>query len=500
MPPILVGALCQFRRLEFSKRLRICLAFSAIVSLFSLYFVHANIPPQHFDGSSRLGTNQENVPHVADPALSNFWVKLESHLEQAKPECSKIKANRFCSLDGQFNPLPIDISFGACNPIDLIFQPGQHDHPRPDHIKMDEKNFACMQKSHDTMVASARSLAPTLPYQNGTSGIVMMGGGQFNFLVLLSLRMLRRSGSKLPVQVFLANAGEYDDVMCNEHFPALNASCQILTTTLSATPNAAKISQYQYKAFAILFSSFENVFFLDADAFVAFNPDPIFTSTPFTTKGLVTWPDLWAETSSPLFFKMANIPVTPVSRYSSDSGVLLYSKRKHAASLILATYYNYYGPNFYYPLLSQGAHGQGDKETYLHAALALGLDAWHVKTPLWQIGTWNKRKFSRIGMGQHWPHDDYAISAGANKRVRPFVLHINNPFKMVPSKMFGFWTPTRKSGKRVRIMGTKASMKEWFGYDVEAVAWGEMKKLACELGMECSKVTEYYDSVFQHAA
>jgi Mannosyltransferase putative len=48
-------------------------------------------------------------------------------------------------------------------------------------------------------------------------------------------------------------------------------------------------------------------------------------------------------------------------RSSTESGEIMYSKPKHELSLLLATYYNYYGPDFYYPLQSQGAPGEGDR-------------------------------------------------------------------------------------------------------------------------------------------
>ncbi|KAK7679537.1 Golgi alpha-1,2- mannosyltransferase [Cerrena zonata] len=42
-------------------------------------------------------------------------------------------------------------------------------------------------------------------------------------------------------------------------------------------------------------------------------------------------------------------------------------------------YYNYYGPDYYYPLLSQGAAGEGDKETFIAAAHKLKLPYYQVK-------------------------------------------------------------------------------------------------------------------------
>jgi alpha 1,2-mannosyltransferase len=495
------------RKIQCSKRLWTCLVFGALCSLLALDFLHL-LPRSHFQGlhGSTPGKPGKVIPSISHSGnrtqIADFWVSLESYLREAKPQCSGIKVNRFCSVDGQLHPQWFEsLVFGACNIDDMTYRPGEHEKPRADHINLDQQKFDCFKSSHERMVSAARNLAPFLPYDNGTSGVVMVGGGKYNFPALLSIRMLRHSGSNLPVELFIVSPDEYDKDICEKHLPALNAKCRLLSDTFAATPDASEISQYQFKIFAILFSSFENVFFLDADAFVAFNPDEMLTSEPFTTSGLITWPDLWAESSSPLFFQMVGLPVPPIQRYASDSGTIVYSKSKHAASMILATYYNYYGPKYYYPLLSQGAHGQGDKETYLHAAIALGMDYWDVKTPLWEIGQWiEHRNFRRVGMGQHYPEDDYSLSPADMKhnrrQTRPFVLHINNPWKVHPEKILGWKGPTWHKGKRIRILGTEQDMLDSFGYDIEEMMWNQVKLLACQLDIGCEKATTYYKDVF----
>lgn len=44
-------------------------------------------------------------------------------------------------------------------------------------------------------------------------------------------------------------------------------------------------------------------------------------------------------------------------------------------------YYQLYGPSIYYPLLSQGTLGQGEKETYVAAAMALNMSFYQIHTP-----------------------------------------------------------------------------------------------------------------------
>lgn len=53
-------------------------------------------------------------------------------------------------------------------------------------------------------------------------------------------------------------------------------------------------------------------------------------------------------------FDIANIPMPPMdhSQVTSGAGSMLYSKLTHTFSLLIATYYNFYGPDFYYKLHS----------------------------------------------------------------------------------------------------------------------------------------------------
>jgi len=136
-----------------------------------------------------------------------------------------------------------------------------------------------------------------------------------------------------------------------------------------------KFKEYQWKAVSIVASTFQNVLFLDADCFPVRNPDRIIApgSEPFASTGLVTWPDFWTSRVSPLFYRIAGDIEVPslTSRPSSESGMLVYDKARHADTLLLAAYYSYNGPKHYYPMLVQHGAGEGDRDTFLQAALVL---------------------------------------------------------------------------------------------------------------------------------
>lgn len=227
-------------------------------------------------------------------------------------------------------------------------------------------------------------------------------------MTLLSVRALRAEGCELPVEILIPTMEEYELELCSRIFPAMNARCiylpmQFKGEQLSATK--LEFSGYQYKCLAILLSSFENVLLLDSDNVAAYAPDHLFKHEPFLSKGLIVWPDFWKRSTSPDYFKIANIQLSQSELYpkydekygeyrpqeyelpldldkiplhdrvgampdpSSESGQLMISKRTHMKQLLLALYYNYYGPTHYYPLFSQGAAGEGDKETFLAATI-----------------------------------------------------------------------------------------------------------------------------------
>lgn len=407
------------------------------------------------------------------------------------------------------------------------------DRPRPDLLLMPHSYVDVMRKAHQGFVsdiqfmhqASEESL--NLPYKAGTRGIVSTAGGSYLAVFVISLRMLRRTGSILPVEVFLANLDEYETHICNVVLPTLNAKCLVLSQILDAVPATVEISRYQYKILSILFSSFEDVLFLDSDAFPVRDPDVLFDSEPFNATGLVLWPDFWYPSESPAYFTISAQPVPSLQeRQSTESGEILYSKAKRELSLLLATYYNIYGPTHYYPLQSQGAPGEGDKETYGWAAEALGMTAYHVKQPVRALGVFNRESgsFEGSAMVQYDPRDDYIWTTQKNKSVpfgrakytnsdptaapadpTPFFVHANFP-KFNPATIWVDPGPTHHPDGRFRRVWEDDDTVKGFGFDVEKRFWEEIKWTSCELetkfdswrgiGGICNVATTYWNDVF----
>lgn len=370
-------------------------------------------------------------------------------------------------------------------------------------------------------------------------GIVYLGGGQYNQLVMLSLKLLRKHGSQLPVEVIIPKRSDFDIDFCNRVLPNMNGNCKIMSDYLPDRIMSS-IGGFQYKTVALLISSFENVLYLDADNLPIKNVDLLFTNKPFIDQHLVLWPDLWRRSTSPNFYDISQIPTDSTKRIrnsyflgdsrgtgrdilyhdsegtipeaSSETGQILINKKVHFKTLILSMYYNYYGPNFYYPLLSQGAAGEGDKETFIAAAHKFGLPYYQVQEFNREFGPIDPEtnKHNYFGMGQYDPILDFIQASQHEKYLNPveptygksssdtmttnyeyhlfrssslMFLHANWPKYYIRDLLLGNANgrgPKDEKGERRRLY-TSNLMEELNGYDFELDIMDELKWCFCNL-------------------
>src|SRR5271170_1161096 len=247
------------------------------------------------------------------------------------------------SMFRQYEPVPTNINVTHPAKTSAELQNGLEE-----LVYIGYEDVQDMRRTHQRLLESL----PKHPPLVFGRGIVMVGGGKFLRIALHSLRMLRRSGTTLPVELWMSDKNEYSEEFCVE-VSTLNVRCRIVAEYLGEEV----VERYQLKSFAIFLSSFEEVLFLDAGNFPVTSVDEVFTSA-----GVTIWPDYWASTTSPLLFDIVDSPQTFFR--TCATGQLLWNKRTHFRALELALYYNFYGPNYFYPLLTLGGPGQGDKETF----------------------------------------------------------------------------------------------------------------------------------------
>lgn len=385
------------------------------------------------------------------------------------------------------------------------------------YLVVSDSEVADLKSKHEKFLNDLPRELPSGIYNEGTSGIVYVGGNQYTWLALMSIMNLRHIGSTLPIEVLIPKFEEYELNICSEIFPKYNAKCIYLPKLVGEeVSNTHEFKGYQYKSLALALSSFENVLLLDADNTPVVKPEIFFGSNPFLETGLVLWPDFWKRSTHPKFYNIINFkidsskrrdrgyveygekvkPVAPegvvllhqldhtLPDPSTESGQLLISKRKHIQTILLVLYYNTYGPKYYYPLLSQGAAGEGDKETFIAAAHALRRNYYPVRKHVTALGRFRHGEFFGSAMGQYNPIEDYNLfekyrgkDVQVDEKPSYAFIHANFP-KLDPWSMHADDIIIEKAtNKRNRLFG-EAFIDE-IGYDFELETWRNMEKLLC---------------------
>ena len=278
----------------------------------------------------------------------------------------------------------------------------------------------------------------------GSKGYVFVGGGQYSWLAYLTIKQLRAVGSILPVEVFIPNKEEYEQGFCDHIKRKYNAECNVFDGALiNHLGEKFGVGGFQYKILALMASKFENVMYIDSDNFPTRNIDYIFDSQLYKEKQLILWPDAWARTTNPYFYDIAGIPVKekkvrysaidnkiaqaqglkekkPLSSYkfgdsrfhdfegtfpdpTSETGMLVINKSSHLKTLLICMYYNLFGPHYYYPLLTQGSAGEGDKETFIAAAHVAKEPWFQTRKEFQWVGYHGKQGFSSKALGHYDP-------------------------------------------------------------------------------------------------
>ncbi|KAK4184691.1 mannosyltransferase putative-domain-containing protein [Podospora australis] len=324
----------------------LCCAILLLVT-FTVFLTHTRGISFPISGSRRR-PSQGHEP-------SDWWVEFFTRLESTRVQAAPVRIEGKARADN-WKP---DV-----------------DYERPDLLQLSDRDFAYFRASHEAFMEQLPLFARHLPYEANTTGIVTTAGkGSFGQALSLTL-MTRQTGSSLPIQIVLDSSAPWIDELCTNTLPSLNATC-IYTDDIWVGLESfnIKFERFQWKFISIIASTYQNVLFLDADCLPVFKPDTIFEpgAEPFTSFGFITWPDFWTQSASRKFYKIAGDVEVPAlqSRATSESGVMVYDKARHADTLLLAAYYNFNGPDHFYAMFTQHGPGEGDKESFLAAAVVL---------------------------------------------------------------------------------------------------------------------------------
>ena len=186
--------------------------------------------------------------------------------------------------------------------------------------------------AHRTRIEHESVLRHIPPYPEDLfsgRGVVTLAGGRYSEFAATSLGMLREVGSVLPVEVWIKDETENKKGWCEE-LEKEGMMCRKLDDYIDMSMLPVG---YQWKIFTLLFSSFEEILFLDADSIPIQNPDFIFDSNLYKEKRAILWPDYWKHTGSPWLPYVIGISDEQSEmlqdQKSIESGQIVWDKKVH---------------------------------------------------------------------------------------------------------------------------------------------------------------------------
>ena len=238
---------------------------------------------------------------------------------------------------------------------------------RPDRWQHQQETFG--QYLENLIQVKELALQAPLPKRCQGEGLVMVGGGKFQEHLVIGCRMLRETGSDLPIQIW--HRGEHEP-LDRRQFQGIS-NIEIIDSVANSIRHApARILRgWEQKLQALVHCGFERVLYLDADAYCVENPAPLlqklehhpflFWSDLAGNYNTVKWPAVWPSGHR-------GVPAI-------QGGQIAFDRKKIWHVLILAHWLNQHS-DFYY------SHMFGDQDTW-RVALAVMNDheLWHCLGP-----------------------------------------------------------------------------------------------------------------------
>jgi hypothetical protein len=186
-------------------------------------------------------------------------------------------------------------------------------------------------------------------------GIVICAGGSDHFAgAYLSVRLLRALGCGLPVQIWHLGRLEIDEAM--EALLGLSGDVECVDALgLLAEFPARILNGWELKPYAILHCPFRDVMLIDADNFVAADPERLFDDERYQSTGALFWPIGPPLSPDNEVFQMCGLPW--LSEPEFDSSQIVVDKSRCWEALNLCMWYNEHSDLFYNYVF-------GDRETF----------------------------------------------------------------------------------------------------------------------------------------
>ncbi|KAH7323800.1 mannosyltransferase putative-domain-containing protein [Rhexocercosporidium sp. MPI-PUGE-AT-0058] len=389
--------------------------------LLDIIYLYLRTPPR----LPSLSTFENSTDVSWFPHQSKFWHSFAQIVTVTAPKCPRPSLL-----------LNATVSLSHLNGTDEV-------------SNLTKAQIACLHRSHSLFVDIINLGAPHLDSNKGTKGIATIATRSGFPVLLVNLYMLKSTGSRLAVEVFLGTEDDYKPYMCDIVLPELGAKCIILSSLLGSSKYAFEIARPQLWVFAVLFSSFESVLFLAADSFLLNSPDKVFMAD-----GLVLWPSIESSAALPQLSELIRLDGDLVSGTPAiDHRQILISKKYHAKTLFVAAYYSIY--NVHYGLLIR---------QHINMALAastMNAPFFKVKKNSRQLGT----NSSTSAVIQFDPTPNLNCTSPCTPPV--MTIHTN-------------WLSSETLialGSFERLWGSEEDSRKISSRDIEAYVWGSVAKV-----------------------
>lgn len=383
------------------------------------------------------------------------------------------------------------------------------------------------------------------------NGAVIVGGvkDDATWSALLTVRIFRKMGGTLPIEVMLPTVDDYlrDKQICEKYLKDLNAQCYVLEERIGMKRDTLQGAHFMWMfdavktELAILTSRFQNVLYLKPNVLLLHAvKDSIFTSKMFKDSGMVFWNNHDRRYASPSFYSMAGIEVdakatsskgfplpaaraktrddefhdlegTLPYRQTSDA-VVLVNKATHLKAVLLSLFYNLNGKDMYHPLLSVAPELDPPANSALIAAAhVLKLPYFQTHVDIETTGFQYINNFHRIGNVHFDPAADLqSVHRFISKATDPTTLtwdafqtfvetvkHGKTPqflelthLELKPMELFDKNIMFKNNGDRIKIF-TSEFIKPSF----ELEMWKIMKDYICNYEVHCAYLDRHFSSL-----
>jgi hypothetical protein len=249
-------------------------------------------------------------------------------------------------------------------------------------------------------------------------GVVMVAGGlKYGVCAWVAIRALRHVGCSLPIEVWYRGAEERQPAL-EELTAAYGVTWIDAFAVRDTTHPHARLNGWECKPYAIQWSRFAEVLFVDADNVAVRDPSYLFDAPQYLADGTVLWPDyarMAPKREAWQVFGLADYAdALKESERCVESGQILIDKRRAWPALCLA---NWLGERslFYF------AYVYGDKELFHLAWRRLQIPYAMPSRNIEPLrGTMCQHDFEGRRVFQHRNFGKWNL--GENRRVPGFLL------------------------------------------------------------------------------